>query len=44
MFNAYDNLKSAKILYESGQYRNSIPLSFYSMYLAVKVRFARVNP
>lgn len=36
MFNAYDNLKSAKILFEAGQYRNVIPLSFYSMYLAVK--------
>ena len=36
MMNAWDNLKSAKILFDAGQYRNSIPLSFYAMYLAVK--------
>ena len=36
MQNAWDNLKSAKILFDAGQYRNSIPLSFYAMYLAIK--------
>ena len=36
MQNAWDNLKSAKILFDTGQYRNSIPLSFYAMYLAIK--------
>lgn len=36
MTNAWDDLKSARILFDAGQYRNSITLSFYAMYLAVK--------
>lgn len=31
-----DNLKSSKYLYDVGQYRNSISLSYYAMFLCAK--------
>ena len=36
MDDAWDNLESSKILFDNRKYRNSIALSYYAMFLAVK--------
>lgn len=33
---AYDNLESSILLYKNGKFRNSIALSYYTMFLAAK--------